>query len=178
MSKQYLNKEYSINIKIYTFINLPILKIKINNEKINKIINNKKIRKIVKKQESRIIENRKNISKQLMEGFKNIKFEAEKMDLQIIIGTENAAITAFIIPVISIMVATFLSRKVQKYNDRQMFLVKPVYMNQNLINIEFSGILQIKMIHIISIICVLKKKGDRNERTSNRRSYGYGYEQY
>ena len=178
LSKEHLNRDYEIQFTIYTFIKIPILKTKINNEKIQKIINNEKIRKIIKKQETKIIENRKDIDKQVIKGLKNIKLEVEEMNLQILIGTENASITAFIIPVISTIVAIFLSKKVQKYNDKQIFFVTPVYINQNLINIEFSGIFQIKMIHIINTICILnkKRKGDKNERTSNRRSYDYGYE--
>ena len=52
--------------------------------------------------------------------------------------------------------------------------------NENLLNIEISSIFQIKMIHIINTICIVnkKRKGDKNERTSNRRPYDYGYEQY
>ena len=111
---------------------------------------------------------------------KNIKIEIDEMNLNISLGTEDAAITAFIIPIISTFIAIFLSRKVKKYNDNQKFSIQPLYINQNLINIEFSGIFQIKMIHIINTICTLnkKRKGDKNERTSNRRSYDYGYEQY
>ena len=178
LSKEHLNKDYEIKVTIYTFTKIPILKIKINKQKIQKIMNNEKIRKTIKKQETKIIENKKDIDKELIKGLKNIKLETEEMNLQILIGTENASITAFIIPVISTIIAMFLSKKVQKYNEKQIFLVKPIYINQNLINIEFSGIFQIKMIHIINTICILskKRKGDKNERTSNRRSYDYGYE--
>ena len=98
------------------------------------------------------------------------------MNLNIALGTEDAAITAFIIPIISTFIAMFLSKRVQRYNNNQKFSIQPVYINQNLINIEFSGIFQIKMIHIINTICIVKRKGDKNERTSNRRTYDYGYE--
>ena len=69
-------------------------------------------------------------------------------------------------------------QKVKKYNNRQKFSIQPIYVNQNLINVDFSGIFQIKMIHIINTICMInkKRKGDKNERTSNRRFYDYGYE--
>lgn len=178
LSKEHLNKNYEIKFTIYTFTKIPIFKIKMNNEKIKKIMNNEKIRKTIEKQETKIIENRKDIDKEVVKGLKNIRLEIEEMNLKILIGTENALITAFIIPLISTMVAIFLSKKVQKYNDKQIFLVTPVYINQNLINIEFSGIFQIKMIHIINTMCILnkKRKGDKNERTSNRGTYDYGYE--
>ena len=71
-----------------------------------------------------------------------------------------------------------LRNQIKKYNENQKFLIQPIYINQNLINIECSGIFEIEMIHIINTICIVnkKRKGDKNERTSNRRSYDYGYE--
>ncbi len=178
LSKEHLNKNYKIKIIIYIFEKIPIIVSKITNKKIQKIIKNEKIRNIIKNQETKIIENRKDIDKEVLKGLKNIKVEIEKMNLQISIGTEDASITAFIIPVISTFLAMFLSKKVRKSNDKQIFSITPVYINQNLINIEFSGIFQIKMIHIINTIYIInkRKRVDKNERTSNRRPYDYGYE--
>ena len=58
------------------------------------------------------------------------------------------------------------------------YIITPLYFNQNIVNIEISGIFEIKMIHIINIIYILNKKEGvkKNERTSNRRSYDYSYE--
>ena len=66
---------------------------------------------------------------------------------------------------------------IQNYKE-QNINIYPVYNYQNLLNIEFSGIFEIKMIHIINIIYILNKKEGvkKNERTSNRRSYDYSYE--
>ena len=174
-----LEKDYKIKITIYTFNKIPIIKTKITNEKIQQIIKNPKIKEAIKNQETKLIENRKDIDINLIKSIKNIKIEIEEIQLKITIGTENAATTAFIIPILSTIIATVLSRNIKKYNDKQTFEIKPVYINQNLLNIEFSGIIQIKMIHIINTICIVnkkKRKGDKNERTSNRRSYDYSYE--
>ena len=178
--KPHLNKIYQIKIVIYTLGFIPILKIKLNNKKIKKIINNQKIKEKIKQQETKIIENKANIDKELIISLKNIKTEVKEINLKIRIGTENASLTAFTIPVISTFIAMFLSKQIKKYNDKQVFLVEPVYLDKNLLNIEISSIFQIKMIHIINTICIVnkKRKGDKNERTSNRRSYDYGYEQY
>ena len=177
-NKEHLNKNYKIEVIIYIFNLLPIIKLKITNKKIQKILNNEKIKKAINEQKTKIIENRNDIDINTIKGIKNIKIEIQEMNLKIQLGTEDASITAFIIPVISTILAVFLSQKVKKYNDKQKFIIMPLYINQNLINIEFSGIFQIKMIHIINTICILnkKKKGDKYERTSNRRSYDYGYE--
>ena len=174
-----LEKDYKIKITIYTFNKIPIIKTKITNEKIQQIIKNPKIKEAIQNQETKLIENRKDIDINLIKSIKNIKIEIEEIQLKITIGTENAATTAFIIPILSTIIATVLSRNIKKYNDKQTFEIKPVYINQNLLNIEFSGIIQIKMIHIINTICIVnkkKRKGDKNERTSNRRSYDYSYE--
>lgn len=178
LSKQYLNKDYKIKIVLYVFDKIPLFSVKITNEKIQKIISSSKIRNVIEKQEIKIIENRKNIDKEAFKMLKNIKLEIEEMNLGISIGTENASITAFIIPVISSALAIFLAKKVKKCNDKQVFSIMPIYINQNLINVEFSGIIQVKMIHIINTICIVnkRKRVDKNERASNRRSYDYGYE--
>lgn len=176
--KEHLNKNYEIEVILYIFQKIPIIKMQINNKKIQNFINNKKIRKKIKQQQKKFFENRNDIDKELIKSLKNIKLEIKEMNLKVLIGTEDASITAFIIPVISTIIAMFLSTKVQKYNDKQIFSITPIYINQNLINIEFSGIFQLKMIHIINTICILgkKRKGDKYERTSNRRTYDYGYE--
>lgn len=178
LSKQHLKKDYKIKIVLYVFNKIPLFRVKITNEKIQKIISSSKIRNVIEKQEIKIIENRKNIDKEAFKMLKNIKLEIEEMNLGISIGTENASITAFIIPVISSALAIFLAKKVKKCNDKQVFSIMPIYINQNLINVEFSGIIQIKMIHIINTVFIIKKRKrvDKNERASNRRSYDYGYE--
>ena len=179
LEKEHLNKNYEIKVTIYTFQKIPILKVKITNKKLQKAINNEKIKEKIKRQETKIFEKTKDIDKQqILKGLKSIKFEIDEMNLNVQVGTEDASITAFIIPVISTIIAMILSQKVKKYNDKQIFSIIPIYMNQNLINLEFSGIFQIKMIHIINTICIVnkKRKGDRNERASHRRAYDYSYE--
>lgn len=177
-NENHLNKNYKIELIIYILNIIPIFKTKITNKKVQKVINNKKIKKMINKQKTKIIENRKNIDIEAIKDIKNIKIEINEMNLNIILGTEDSSITAFIIPIISTVLAIFLSRTIERYNEKQVFCVSPVYINQNFINIDFSGIFEIKMIHIINTICIAnkKRKGDKNERTSNRRSYDYGYE--
>lgn len=108
----------------------------------------------------------------------NLKIELIKANLQINVGTENAAITSFTVPIISSIASTIYSYFIKEYTAKHKFKITPIYNNQNLINVNFSGIIYIKMIHIISTICMLikKRKGDKNVRTSNTRSYDYNYE--
>jgi len=113
----------------------------------------------------------------MIKAFKSLNINIENINLKIEMGTENAALTAIIVPVISTVLSIILSRKIKR-EQNQKFEIKPIYINQNLINIMFSGIFEIKMIHIINIIYILNKKEGvgKNERTSNRRTYDYGYE--
>lgn len=174
--KEKINKDFKIKIVIYVFQKIPILKLKIDN---NKVLNNKGLAKVIKEQKGKFIINKKDKNEEVIEVIKKFKMEVKEMDLKIFLGTENAAITAIIIPLISTFLAIFLSKKINKINDKQVFSIKPVYNNENIINIHFSGIFEIKMIHIINTICISRKKrgkGDKNERTSNRRDYDYSYE--
>jgi len=177
--KEHINKDFKIKVTLYTLQKIPILKTIIDNEKISKALKNEKIDKILKIEKEKITKDNIKFEKDILGEIKKLNIELNEMDLKIDIGTENAAVTAFLIPVISTFIATFLSKKVTKYNKKQIFSITPVYIDQNLINIEFSGIFQIKMIHIINTICIVnkkKRKGEKDERTSNRRAYDYSYE--
>ena len=179
-NKKHINSNYCIILKLCVLKNLPIIKIKVTDEKINKLKSNvklkEKIRKKIRKIDVEKLEKEINIDK-IKKVSKSIRILIEKFNLKIEIGTEDAVVTAMIIPFISTLISFLLRNKVENYK-RQKYSIQPVFLNKNLLNIEFSGIFQIKMIHIINIIYILNKKEgeDKNERTSNRRSYAYSYE--
>ena len=176
--EEHLKNNYIINIKIYIFRKLPIFKIKIDNNKVRRFLKNDKIMGKVKAEKNKIILNKNDINMKTLKALKNIKIDIKKLKLDINIGTENAATTAVIIPILSTIIAISLRKKINKYNQNHVFKITPIYMNQNLININFSGIFEVKMIHIINTICILNKerKIDKYERTSHRRPDGYSYE--
>ena len=116
--------------------------------------------------------------KDIKEIIKNITdIKINKLNLKIKIGTENAFFTSMIIPIISSIISIILMKKITNV-EKQKYIVEPIYLNQNILEILISGIFEMKMIHIINIIYILiKKEGvKKNERTSNRRTYDYGYE--
>ena len=164
--------DYKLVIKFCILGKIPIIKIILNKEKINKIKN----KAIFKNIEIKEIEKDLN-SKDLSKIIKESNIDIKKIKLNIEFGTENASLTAILVPIISTLIAFVIRLKIKKYRN-QNFNIKPLFLNQNLVNIEFSGIFEIKMIHIINIIYILnKKKGeDKNERTSNRRAYANSYE--
>ena len=110
---------------------------------------------------------------------KNLKIIFEELNLKVEIGTENSALTSIIFGIVSGIIP-FVLRNQIKNIEKQKIDIKPIYLNQNLLNIELNCIFNIKMIHIINIIYVLIKgrgKEWKNERTtSNRRAYGHSYE--
>ena len=167
-----MNKDYSIIFKICILKYIPVIKLEITDKKVKKLNLKKKMENInIQKLEKNI-----NINK-IKEILKKHKFIIKKLKLKIEIGTENSAFTAMIVVLISTIISFFLKNKIENHK-KQKFNVKPLFINKNLINIDFSGIFEMKLIHIINIIYILnRKEGVKNyERTSNRRSYAYSYE--
>lgn len=172
-----IDKSYKYILKIYVFNIIPIIKINITEEKIKKIEQNKQLMEKFKKEKIKILKDKNKIDKEILNKMKKLKIKIQKINLDIIIGTENAAITALLIPAISTILSISLRNKIAK-NKKNYFSIQPKYINQNLIKINLKCIFEIKMIHIIFIIYIInkKRKGDKYERTSNRRTYDYGYE--
>ena len=170
---RHINKDYKIVIKLCLLRKIPIIKLNITKTKLEKL----SLKEKVKDMETKFIQDKNKFDKDVIKAIKNLNLQIENINLKIEIGTENASLTSIIVPIISTVIAIILRKKVKEY-DNQIFIIKPVYINQNLINILVSGIFEMKMIHIINIIYVLNKKEGvkKNERTSNRRTYGYSYE--
>lgn len=169
--KIYISDNYKIIFKIIILNKIPILKFNLNNEKLV-LERNKRINKKGLKEES-FLKNK--IKKEILKHFSDI--QVNKLNLKIKIGTENAFFTSMIIPIISSIISIILMKKITNA-EKQKYIVEPIYLNQNILEILISGIFEMKMIHIINIIYVLNKerKVNKHERTSNRRSYDYGYE--
>ena len=178
-SKNYIGNKYEIIIKLKILRNIPIIKIKLTKNKLQKIYKNLKMKEKIKKLEEDIYTNKDKIDLKLIELAKEIKksIDVDYLNLVIKLGTENAFTTAIIVAIISTIISVLVSNQKIEENEL-MYKIEPIYSNQNLIKFQFSGIFKIKMIHIINIMYLLNKKGGINkyERTSNRRSYDYSYE--
>ena len=163
-----LSKNYKIKIMLKFLKLIPIFYYKIDYKKINKIID-----KMKRNNNTRTF---KILSK--LDYIKKLHIKLLDFNFKIIFGTENAEITALSVPIIYTIIAFILNNLIQIYSKKPNIKINPIYNNQNFICIEFSSIFSIKMIHIISTICVNKQKerGDKNVRTSNRRTYEYNYE--
>ena len=166
-----VNEDYEIIIKLIVLRKIPIFKISITKDKLK----NPKLKEKAQKINWQAIQN-KETDKNVLKSLKELKVDIKNINLNVELGTENACLTSIIVPAISTAITIWLGRKV-KYDD-QIFIMQPVYRNQNLINILISGIFELKMKHIISMIYMLKQKEGVKyyERTSNRRAYDYSYE--
>ena len=175
INKIQVSPKYGGELRWYVFNKIPILKIKLNKNTIRKF----KLKEKFIDFDIKIWEERKKIDKDFFKIIKKLKFYIKQLNLKIDIGTENAALTSIIVPAISSVISLVLRNKI-KTNEEQYFIIQPIYKNQNYLNVELSGIFEIKMNHIINIIYLLirkdKKGEDKYERTSNRRSYDYSYE--
>lgn len=171
--KRHINKDYKVIIKLCILNKIPILKINITKTRMEKL----KLKDKIKDIDFKVIQDNKKFDKKLVKAIKKSNIDIDYINLNVELGTENACLTSIIVPAISTFLAILFRKKVKQF-EKQIFIIKPVYINQNLINIALSGIFEIKMIHIINIIYVLNRKEGVKKygRTSNRRSYDYGYE--
>jgi len=172
---RHINKDYEIIIKLKILGFISILKVSITKAKIE----NLKLQEKIKNIDINIFENGNKIDKKFLTAFKKLNIDIKEIELQITLGTENAFLTSILVPAISTIIAFVLHKKIKEFN-KQKFIIEPIYMNQNLVNLDISGIFEVKIRHIINMISNLsknEKKGVKEyERTSNRRAYGYSYE--
>ena len=163
---RYTNKDSKILLKIYILKNIKITEI--NLKKIN--LNNEKFKNKI---QSQIKQEKFNIN--AINFFKNNNYILEKMNLKIIVGTEDAAITAIAVGIISSLISIFFHNKIFDIN-KQKYEVLPIYENKSMLKIEFDGIFTFKIANIIGMAKYLKRRVDKNDRTSNRRAYAYSNE--
>lgn len=173
VEERHLQENYDIEVKLYVLKFLRILKINITKEKLEKL----KLENKIKKLEKKLILKDVKFDVNIFDVLKKLKIIFEELNLKIKIGTENSALTSIIFGIISGIIP-FVFKNQIKDIERQKIDIKPIYLNQNLLNIELNCIFNIKMIHIIYVMYILNKKrrDEKYVRTSNRRSYGYSYE--
>ena len=164
-----LDKDFKIILELYIFNRINYLKISINKNKLKSFKSSKNMDRI----KQQIPKYKKKIK--FKNVLKNLKLKLKKLNLKLEIGTEDAALTAICIGVIS----TFLSILVGNlaYSIKGInWKINPVYCNENLINLELNCIFSLKLIHIINTIYEMRKEGDKYARTSNRKNFKHVYE--
>lgn len=174
-TQRHINKDYKIIIKLYALGVIPILKINITKAKLEKI----KLKEKIKNIDLSYLEKNPSFNKEIWKAIKRLNISIKNINLHVDLGTENASLTSILVPAISTIIAIVLRKKVKNF-ENQIFMIHPIFQNQNLVNLYISGIFEIKMSHIINIIYILNKKERKGvkeyERTSHRRPYDYSYE--
>ena len=165
-NKNILNKESKIYLKIYILRSIKIAQIDL--KKID--LKNMKFKDNFKNFKDTIF------TKKILETSKENRIQIEKMNLNINIGVEDAAITAILVGVVSGIIGILVKNKI-KNQDMQIYNVYPLYQNKNTLKIYFEGIITWNMTNIIYILkLLLKRRVEENDRTSNRRPYAYSNE--
>ena len=92
-------------------------------------------------------------------------------------GIEDAIATSYLVAIIASILSIILPHLVKKEDIKNIkYEINPIY-NTLIFNLKLDSIINLKIVHIIYVIYNLVKKGrDKNERTSNRRSYAYSHE--
>lgn len=171
--------DYLFFIELKFLNKLKIIQIAIDKEKVSKLSKKFKLKeKIDIKKVEKGIPNKK-ARKKLQE---KLDIKLNEFHLKAEIGTYDVIITSAIIAVISSAIGIVMAKLIDNYKkEKYGYTIMPIYKNKNVINLSLNCIIQVKMVHIISIIfTLLRKRKERNKhvRTSNRRSYDYSYGQY
>ena len=156
-----INEESKIYVYLIIFNKLKLLKKNVKDLSFK--IKNKEL-------DIKILKN-KNIELDYKELFQKVKINIKKIDMTVELGTENAAFTAILVGIISSVLGIVIRKP--KYE------IMPIYENKNLFKLRLNGIFTIYLMHYI-YNQIFRKKGrvDKNERTSNRKSYDNCYGQH
>lgn len=173
-SQSKIAQDYRVIISLCLFDKIKWFGIHLNSAKMKKMYSKMQLEKMdLKKLE-------KNFKFEDLKIMKELKVEISYFKLNVKIGTEDAILTSFIVFIISTIISMLLPHTIKKYEKNKYYYeIMPLYQNANIYEIKFDSIIKVKMVHIINVIYVFwkKRRGEKNnERTSDRRTYGYSYE--
>ena len=128
--QRHINPDYKIIIRVLALGKIPVFKINITKTKLEKL----RLKERVKQINWEVLQDKNNFDKDLLKAIKILNLNIRKINLNIELGTENASLTSIIVPALSTVIAILLRKKIKNYED-QIFIIQPLYCNQNLINI-------------------------------------------
>lgn len=147
------------------------LKIKLEKEKIDKILNNKKIEALIEKIKERIKKDYNTKRKIAVKDIKEFlrKIAIEELKLNAVIGTTDIFITTFLVTITSIIIP-FL---IVKNAENPEYEIAPRYIEENYLKLSIKCIISVKLVHIINIAKELERndRGKKDGRSSNRGPY-------
>ena len=170
-------KENKINLYIRLKIlnKLTYLKVEVNREKISDFKDlDKRILEKINQIKNKLISNRKEILNiDNIRALKYLNLKIDELEFDLKIGLADSFFTSIIVGIIWTLISILIARNEKEYINKN-YSIKPEYNENPLIKIKLNCIINIKMIHIINVIYMLRKKkrsGEYNERTSYRRTY-------
>ena len=151
-----INKKYKITIKLYIFEKISYFKLDITKYKMEKRV----IRKNIEKLKRKIEKDKNNFDMKQISKLRKMNIKIKKIDLKMVLGTEDTAQNAIIVGTISSIIAIImgvLSEKkilaIGEGKENQInWKIIPLYQNRNLLNIDLNCIISFKLIHIINAI--------------------------
>ena len=151
-----LKFDYIVKLGIFITSKIKLFEISFDREKIKEKDIVKRIKKLINKQRGNIQNYQ---PKELSKGIKKLDYSIDKFYLQLKIGTENTIITSFMIAIISTFVGIVMENFIQSYDaQKHFFLIKPIYGNDNIIDLKFSFIIYFSLIHALYLLFRLYKK--------------------
>ena len=181
-SLEKLKWNYFIVLELSLFGMIKAIKLRIDPKRVEKILKKRNIKEKVKEINFKQIKQDLPDKEEQVKLMKRLKIKLEEFHFVLELGTKDVLITSAMIAFLSSVLGIAIARVIKKYQEEKYeYKMIPVYQNKNIINLNLNCIIQVKMVHIISIIFTLvrkRKEKRKHERTSNRRSYDYSYEQY
>lgn len=162
-----INKSGIIIIKFKILNKINLIKIETDIDKIQSLTSKNKYDKI----KNHVVKNENIKVKDIQE---KLKAKYENINLKIEIGEENAATTALLTGVISSIISVIIGKYFSDIKQIN-WNVQPMY-NINILKLSLNCIISVKLIHIINTIFMMRKEGDKNAGTSNRKNLKYIYE--
>ncbi len=182
MKKNKKLKNYLLFIRLKLFGKLTILRVKIDNKKISKMLESKILESKIfqkfndsNKIKEIILKNKKEIlKKQNINYLKFLNIKIKKLILYMDISASNSILTSFAVAIIASLISIILAGNVQKYDkNKYKYKITPIYEYNPILKINLNCIIDVKIVHIINVIYMLIKKRSvkYDERTSNRGAY-------
>ena len=150
------NEKNGATYKLYISLNvldrIKIFKLKLNNEKIKKIMLK------IPLDETKIKELEREIGINDIKEIMNIKPQISYMDLNIKIGIDDILLTTYIVPIICTVISMILPLVIEKNKANEIkYIVTPKYNEGNVYDIKFNIGIKIKIIKVLNALYTIYK---------------------
>lgn len=165
---------YELKIAFYLLGKIKLFSFKINNNKTKKILEKDFIKQKIENIKIKSHEKSKKQKKFQIKILKQFikKLELESINLLIYVDTKNVILTSYFVAIISGIIPNILKENIKNFDSKHhIFKITPLYKNQNYIYIKLNCIINIKIVHIISMYKLGNKYkgGKKYERSPYRR---------